>query len=55
VIQHDPVVEAGEPFTAAGDGFPTVIAELAVTGPTAEAAVAAGLAMVDALDIPYEP
>jgi carnosine synthase len=55
VIQHDPVVEAGEPVTAAADGFPTVIAELAVTGPTAEIAVAAGLAMVDALDIPYEP
>ncbi len=53
VIQHDPMVEAGEPVTAAADGFPTVIAELAVAGPTAEAAVAAGRAMVDALDIRY--
>ena len=48
------MVEAGEPVTAAADGFPTVIAELAVSGPTAEEAVAAGLAMVDALEIPYE-
>ena len=55
VIQQDAMVEAGEPVTAAADGFPTVIAELAVAGPSAEAAVTAGLAMVDALDIPYEP
>jgi carnosine synthase len=55
VIQQDAMVEAGEPVTAAADGFPTVIAELAVAGPTADAAVTAGLAMVDALDIPYEP
>jgi carnosine synthase len=55
VLQRDPMVEAGEPVTAAADGFPTVIAELAVTGPTAREAVAAGLAMVDGLEIPYEP
>jgi carnosine synthase len=54
VVQHDAMVEAGEPITATADGFPTVIAEIAVTGPTAELAVAAGLAMVDALDIPYD-
>jgi carnosine synthase len=55
VVQHDAMVEAGEHITATTDGFPTVIAEIAVTGPTAELAVAAGLAMVDALDIPYDP
>jgi carnosine synthase len=55
VVQHDPMVEAGDEVTAAADGFPTVIAELAVTGPTAEAAVGAALAMVDELEIPFEP
>jgi hypothetical protein len=55
VIQHDAMVSAGDPVIAAADGFPTVIAELAVTGPTAEAAVGAALAMVDELEIPFEP
>jgi hypothetical protein len=55
VIQHDPMVGAGDSVTTAADGFPTVIAELAVSGPTTAEAVAAGLAMVDALEIPYEP
>jgi hypothetical protein len=55
VIQHDAMVDAGDPVTASTDGFPTVIAELAVSGGTADEAIAAGLAMVDSLEIPYEP
>jgi carnosine synthase len=55
VIQHDPMVDAGDPVTAASDGFPTVIAELAVSGRTADDAIAVGLAMVEALEVPYEP
>jgi biotin carboxylase len=54
VIQRDAMVSAGDPVTAARDGFPTVIAELAVTGASSEEAVAAGLAMVDSLEILYE-
>ena len=54
VIQHDPMVDPGEPVTAAVDGFPTVIAELTVCAPTAPEAVARGLAMVDELEIPYD-
>ena len=41
--------------TAAADGFPTVIAELTVAGPSAEAVVTADSPWSTALDIPYAP
>jgi len=53
VIQNEIIVEAGEPVTAAADGFPSVIAELTVTAPSAQEARAKVQALVDALEIPY--
>jgi biotin carboxylase len=54
VIQHDVLVKPGQPVTAAVDGFPTVIAELTVFADDAPGACARALAMVDALELPYD-
>jgi len=51
VIQHDVLVEPGEPLTAAPDGFPTVIAEITVTGADSTEAIAKALAIVDELGL----
>ena len=53
VIQHDAMVAAGDPVTAASDGFPTVIAELTVYDDDAPKAVATALGIVEALELPY--
>jgi biotin carboxylase len=54
VIQRDVIVKAGQPVTAASDGFPTVIGELTVVGRDAAEARAKVSALVAALEIPYE-
>ncbi len=53
VIQHDVLVEPGQPVTAAADGFPTAIAELTVFADDAPAACEKALAMVSELELPY--
>ncbi len=53
VFQHTVTVDAGEQVTAAADGFPTTIAELAVSAPDADAARARARAIVAALRVPY--